>query len=177
MFGIFKKELPIFIVDTCFVLGDIMRLAQDYKKRRIRKKKWKRIEFKESIKRMPRIEEIAKRNVSLWFSTITEYEIRKKLQFSMGLTFSEANELCIGLINNPENPFAKYEIKDKIHLESNFINWALQHKLDLNDAIQIAFAKRMKWYFVTSEKKSEEWKKAYEGVINQNEFWAKIEKT
>ena len=61
-------------------------------------------------------------------------------------------------------------------INPSLINWMLRYRLDFADGLLINIAQRLQLPFITSERKAEKWKEAYEGVMSQEDFWRILEK-
>jgi len=88
-----------------------------------------------------------------------------------GLTFKQANKIFQDRIE--ECPiYAKMRCFKELKISNDFINWALQNRLDLADSLHILIASNFSLYIITKEKKGkfEKWSKSYDGVLNTKQF-------
>ena len=88
-----------------------------------------------------------------------------------GLTFSQANKIFQGRVRNCPI-YNKVACLKGVRITNNVINWALEHKLDLSDALHILIATRLSLYIITKEKKGrlERWARAYDSVLSPKKF-------
>ena len=63
-----------------------------------------------------------------------------------------------------------------IKINNSLIKWMLENNLRFKDGLLIDIAQRLNLPFITSEKNARDWKKSYEGVMSQEEFWRELEK-
>ncbi len=148
-------------IDTCFIEGTMLKV--------IEKETWK-IEIKDDVGE--RLKSLNEANCLLLINSINEFEIKSKLMRSFGIPFERVN----GVYEEIERIFVNVksiEI-DEVRITSSLVNWMLRNRLMLRDGLLIATAKRLEVPFITSERKADLWKNAYEGVMDQKEFWERV---
>ena len=148
-------------VDTNFIEGTVLR--------NIEKGSWK-IKIKDN----QRLKALNDCNCLLFINDINVYEIKNKLLKDFSVPFTKLDEIY----NSALCVFTKIKVIriGEIKINPSLVNWMLKHKLALVDGLLIDIAQKVELPFVTSERKAKEWKKAYEGIMTQDEFWKVIRK-
>lgn len=147
-------------IDTCFIEGTFLKL--------IEKESW-RIRIKEDR----RLKELNESNCLLLINDLNVYEIKNSLK-KFNVPINRINQLyeegrrilkCVKKIEAPA-----------IKINNSLIIWMLENDLDFRDGLLINIAQKLELPFITSEKNAIKWKKAYEGVMSQEDFWKELEK-
>ncbi|MFH1751479.1 MAG: hypothetical protein ABH821_00870 [archaeon] len=163
-------KLKIACVDTCFIEGDFIKLARDYKQAKTTKKKNYQIE----IKPHKRLKEMLKSKVILYITLITKYQILEKLIFSENLSLVEARRIYYDILAKHKN-LLEIESSTKIILTHDLINRVLaklKKKIELHDILNIEIARKASMPIITSEtRKIDCWKAIYNEVLSQEEAW------
>ena len=146
-------------IDTSFIVGTFLKL--------IEKDNWRVV-----IKEDRRLRELNEPNCLLLINDLNVYEIKSKLIRNYNVPFSKIDQLYDEGIRVFRN-IKKIE-PPIIKINNSLINWMLENDLDFKDGILIDIAQKFKLPFITSERNARTWKKAYDGVMSQKEFWNKL---
>lgn len=150
-------------VNSSFICGEVIKSIQkDY--------------WKEEFKSNKRLMELLEGDIVFIISSLTEFEIKKRLIRKYNKTFEESNKI----LEEFKSKFPKLitvDIKD-IKITFNLLNWILKQDLGFRDGIHIIVAQRLDIPLITSErdKNLNKWKKAYEGVYSIENFWKVIKR-
>jgi|GEM_PF-4645290 len=158
--NIFKNTRRQFVgcIDTCFIEGTVLK--------HIEKSSWKikiKDDFNERLKNFLNI------NCILLINEINEFEIKNKLLKDYSISMIQAKSIFDRSIDMLK-VVKKIQIKE-IRITSDLIHWMLKNRLSFQDGLLISIAQKLQVPFITSEKRAENWKSAYEGVIGEKEFW------
>lgn len=159
-----------FYPDTSYIYGGFKSKAIDFK---IRAKPQKK--YAASVKDETNI--LIQKGVKFVISELTEYEIKRALMNEEGLNFVQSNKIFQDRIK--ECPiYAKLQCFTEIKISNDFLNWALENRLSLADALHIMVASRLSLFVITKEKKGkfERWSKAYDSVLSSIRFQEMIKK-
>jgi len=161
MINLFSKPKKEFIgcIDSSFIEGTFLKL--------IEKDGWN-IKIKEDR----RLNELNKCNCQLFINDINIYEIKNKLLSEFNIPLGRLDEFYNKFICSFAN--VKRINIGEIKITPNLVNWMLKHRLKLNDGLLINIAQRMEVPFITSERKAEKWKEAYNGIMSQEDFWKEM---
>jgi len=158
---IFKQSQMKFMccVDTNFIEGTVLKI--------IEKESWK-IEIKDDS----RLKLLNECDCLIFVNDINIYEIKSKLLKDFNIPFDRLDEIYNSAMSYFVN-IKRMKVED-IKISPPLINWMLKHRLGLKDGLLIDIAQKIELPFVTSERRAKEWKKAYSGIMSQEEFWSKI---
>lgn len=160
-----------FYPDTSYIYGGFKSKALALKIRIKPKKK-----FKVHIKEGSQV--FIDKGIKFVISELTAYEIKHTLMNEDGLTFSQANKVFQDRLK--ECPiYIELQCCKEIQISNNFLNWTLEKRLDLQDALHILTASRLSLYAITKEKygKFEKWVNAYkDGVLSHQQFQETVSK-
>ncbi len=169
--GVLKEKIAC--IDTSFILGDILSLAEEYREKP-KKKRQQGI----TIKPSRRLTEILESGTRLAITPIVKYQILEHLIFDRNLKLEEANRIYLAILDKYKNLFElKPKAKDKNTLPDilpdALIYKALSKhsKVDLHDLLNIGIAMQAEMPIITSERKAQMWKSIYEKALSQEEAW------
>lgn len=159
-----------FYPDTNYIYGGFKKDAQELKTKLKPKKK-----FKAHIREEMQI--LVEKGVRFVISELTEFEIKHALMADEGLLFRQANRIFQDRVKDCPI-YNKMTCLKEVRITNNVINWALEHKLDLSDALHILIATRLSLFIITKEKKGrfERWAEAYDSVLSPKEFQELVRK-
>lgn len=126
-------------------------------------------DFDERFRRLSEL-----KGIKLCICEINEFEIKSKLRKEYSIPLNRVYHIYDEVMDK-----LKHIIKIKIDLVKftpELTKWMLANDLDFKDALLINIAQLLQIPFVTSERRADRWKNAYDGVMSDREFWSKLEK-
>ncbi len=164
-------------VDTCFVQGDFLKLARQYKKGKSKRKR----DYKIEIKPTKRLKDILDTDARLFITPVTKYELLEKLIFDENLSFNEANHIYLTILKQYRNLLEIKGVDAKI-LSDKCIADTLSKlkklgKIELSDVLNIEIAKKAEMPIITSERNAGAWKAIYKKALSQEEAWRLFKST
>ena len=165
-------------IDTCFVQGDFLKLAREYKKGKSKRK----INYKIKIKPTKRLKDILDTDTRLFITPITKYELLEKLIFAENLSFNDANHIYLTIFLKQYKNLLEIKGVDAKILSDKCITSTLSKlkklgKIELSDVINIEIAKKAEMPIITSERTANVWKSLYKKALSEEEAWRLFKST